>query len=140
MQRTAPRPILLVESNPEVRHAMMDWLSRTGYAVLTAIDGADAIAKLRAGSKPCLILLDLQSPQSLEFRRAQMQDPQTTGVPVAVYSGLYDPRLARAQLRASAYFYAPFDMTALQKVIDAHCRKYPRRHVKRPRDVKNGNR
>lgn len=137
--RPAPlQPILLVENSLEVRRAMTEWVRLMGYAVLSAIDGTDAIAKLHSGSRPCLILLDLQSPQSLEFRKAQMRDQRTADIPVVVYSGLYDPRMAAERLGATAYFYAPFDMDALRKVIEAHCRKYPRRRTKHDQTPKNG--
>ena len=124
MIRTPPRPILLIENSPEVRRAMVEWLKLMGYAVLTAVDGIDAIAKLRAGSRPCLILMDLQSPHSLEFRKAQTHDTRTANIPLVIYSGLYDPTIGAKQLHASAYFYTPFDLRALQRVIDVHCKKY----------------
>jgi len=126
---SAQLPILLVENSAEVRRAMVDWLRLMGYAVVTAISGTDALAKLHTGSRPCLILLDLQLPQmnSFEFRAAQLQDPRIANVPLVVYSSLYDPRIAAQRLQATAYFYAPFDMAALLKVIDTHCGKRRRK-------------
>ena len=129
---TAPLSILLVENSPEVRHAFVDWLRLLGYAVLTAIDGVDALARLRAGPKPCLVLLDLQVPHSVDFRRAQMQNPHLSEIPVVVYSGLYDPHIGARQLQADGYFYSPFDLHALQRVIDVYCTKYQRPHIHSP--------
>jgi len=122
----APRPILIVENSPEVRRALAHWLRLVGYNVLTAVDGSDALAKLRAQSKPCLILLDLHLPHSLEFRRMQLQNLRASKIPLVVYSGLYDPRAGAKQLQAAAYFATPFDLDALQRVIEAHCKKYQR--------------
>lgn len=133
-ESSAPRPLLLVENSPDVRHALLDWLLLQGYAVHTAINGIDALDKLRAGLRPCLILIHLHTPgmNGFEFRKRQLADRQVAGIPVVVYSGLYDPRMAAKLLNAAAYLCTPFDTAALGKVIEAHCkrRSWPSPHSK----------
>jgi CheY-like chemotaxis protein len=121
--------IMLIENSAAVRRAFVDWLVLMGYTVVTAITATDALAKLRAGAAPCVILLDLQLPQrgAVEFRRAQVRDPHSALIPLVVYSALYDPRLSAAQLDADAYVYAAFDMEAFLDIIEVHCQSsHPR--------------
>lgn len=129
-----PRPVLLIENNPDVRHAMVNWLSLQGYTVHTAINGIDGLDKLHTGLRPCLILLHLHMPamDGFEFRRLQLDDPQLARIPFVVYSGRYDPRIAAEILNATAYFFAPFDTDALGRVVEAHCKRRfgPRPHSK----------
>ena len=102
---------------------MVDWLLVQGYAVHTAINGIDALDKLHAGLRPCLILIHLHTPamDGFEFRRRQLDDPHLAGIPVVVYSGLYDPQMAAKVLNATAYLYTPFDIEMLRTIIEAHC-------------------
>lgn len=120
-----PPPILVVEDSVEVRRSL-EWLLRAhGYAVVTAVHGADALRKLHAGLRPCLILLDLQMPEmdGFEFRQLQLQEPRLATIPVVVCSAIRDPDAAAKQLKAAAYVEKPVDLDALLAVVAAHCRK-----------------
>ena len=119
-----PPPILLVEDNSELRRSLEWLLKGEGYAVVTAIHGADALSKLQAGLRPCLIILNLEMPvmTGFEFRKAQLQDPQLAPLPVVVYSARSDPQLFATQLKATAYLQKPLDAEALLRVVEAHCR------------------
>jgi CheY-like chemotaxis protein len=123
--KVAPALILLVEDSVDVRQSMEWLLTMQGYAVVTAIHGADALRKLRGGLVPCLILLDLQMPEmdGFEFRTAQLQDPQLARIPVVVYSGFSDARTAAGQLNATAYLQKPLDLDALLTVVEKCCGK-----------------
>lgn len=126
MDRPSSLPVLLVEHSAEVRRAVVEWLTLKGYAVSTAVNGVDALGKLRAGLKPCLILLDLHMPEmnGFEFRKRQLRDPQLARIPVVVYSGRYDPHIAAEQLRATAYFFIPFGTDGLSRIIEVHCGRH----------------
>jgi CheY-like chemotaxis protein len=118
-------PILVVEDCTEVRRSL-EWLLRAeGYAVVTAVHGADALRKLQAGLRPCLILLDLQMPEmdGFEFRKLQLQDLRLAPIPVLVYSGVRDPAATLKQLNAVAYVQKPLDLDKLLKIVETHCRK-----------------
>ncbi len=118
-------PILVVEDCVDVRRSL-EWLLRAeGYAVVTAIHGADALRKLQAGLRPCLILLDLQMPEmdGFEFRQLQLQDPQLANIPVVVYSDIRYPETAARKHKATAYVQKPLDLAALLAIVAAHCRR-----------------
>ena len=53
--------ILVVEDQEDLRAILRDFLTATGYIVIEAVDGADAVAKARSES-PDLVLMDIQLP------------------------------------------------------------------------------
>jgi CheY-like chemotaxis protein len=57
--------------------------------VLLADDGEDALSMLRTCVRPSLILLDMMMPHmnGLEFRAAQLQDPELAALPVVALTG-----------------------------------------------------
>lgn len=125
MAQRAATPILVVEDSADVRRSL-EWLLRVdGYRIVTAINGADALRKLQAGLRPCIILLDLNMPQmdGFEFRKRQLEDPDLAAIPVVVYSGISDPEAAAKQLHATAFLQKPFDLATLLATVEAHCAK-----------------
>ncbi len=82
---SAPRSVLLVEDDPELRRFVITALRMEGYAVRFAVDGDEAIALAR-DVRPDLVLLDLRLRrvdgwQVLAFLKA---DPHLRTVPVVV--------------------------------------------------------
>jgi CheY-like chemotaxis protein len=63
MMRPGPEPalVLVVDDEDGVRETMRDLVQMFGYAVMTAANGAEALALL-ADHRPCLIVLDLLMP------------------------------------------------------------------------------
>ncbi len=111
--------ILVVEDDTEIRAALCAILREEGHRVLSAADGSEALAQLRGGERPAIILLDLMMPamSGAEFRAAQLGDPRLAGIPVVVLSA--DCRFletARA-LGAAAAFGKPFEVSLLLDTI-----------------------
>jgi CheY-like chemotaxis protein len=81
------KSILVVDDDPVVRHVWTETLTRSGYGVLPASHGREALAHLRA-VVPDLIVLDLRMPEmsGSEFLKALVG----TTVPVLVVSGFLD--------------------------------------------------
>jgi len=79
-------PILLVEDHTDLREAMTGLLEAYGYEVVTAIDGSEALDRLRHGVAPSLIVLDLEMPREdgWKFRAAQIRDPKLATIPTIV--------------------------------------------------------
>jgi signal transduction histidine kinase/CheY-like chemotaxis protein len=61
------RPILVVEDDAPTREFVAELLSKSGYAVATAADGAEARSRV-AASLPELVILDLVLPHSSGFQ------------------------------------------------------------------------
>lgn len=113
--------ILVVEDNDDVREMMAVTLELEGHNVRTAVNGRDALEKLRGGEKPCVILLDLMMPvmNGWEFRRALEHDPALADVPVVVISAATGEIVRNT--RADAFISKPIDMDRLLDVVCELC-------------------
>ncbi len=75
--------ILLVDDSKTELHFLSDLLTKRGFKVRTAENGADAMKRL-AEEKPDLILMDVVMPgqNGFQLTRAITRDPQFADVPV----------------------------------------------------------
>ena len=113
--------ILVVEDNDDVREMMAVTLELEGHEVSTAVNGRDALNKLRAGDRPCVILLDLMMPvmNGWEFRNVLERDPILKSVPVVIVSAATAELVHNAD--AAAYLPKPLDMEQLLHVVGGFC-------------------
>ena len=79
--------ILIVDDSPTERYYLTDILVRNGFAVTTADNGEEALARIKA-DKPQLILMDVVMPGANGFQvtRAIARDPELQDVPVIICS------------------------------------------------------
>jgi two-component system, cell cycle response regulator DivK len=75
--------VLLVEDNEMNRDMLSRRLERRGFAVVTAVDGADGVAKSKR-DLPDIVLMDMSLPvmDGWEATRAIRADEATRGMPV----------------------------------------------------------
>ncbi|HEU4328146.1 MAG TPA: response regulator [Roseiflexaceae bacterium] len=119
--------ILVVEDDAMIRAALARVLAKTGHTVLEAADGAKALECLRTVQpRPSLILLDLVMPvmDGVQFRRAQLADPDLACIPVVVLTAASQTEAETAELRAVAVLIKPIEMVdllgAVAQVIGPH--------------------
>lgn len=114
--------VLLVDDSCEVRAALTYALRAGGYRTAIAPDGAAALARLRAGLSPCVILLDLDMPRKggLAFREEQLADPRLAAIPVAAYSGSAHLR-PHAESLGLPFFDKTVDEGPLLEFVSLHC-------------------
>lgn len=91
--------VLIADDDPDINDVLRHVFTRAGFAVLTAADGLEALAKA-ARVIPDLVLTDLNMPRmdGLQLCTAIRANRATAGIPVAVLSGslrLDDPRARR---------------------------------------------
>jgi twitching motility two-component system response regulator PilH len=81
----AIQKILVVDDSPTERYYYADLLTRSGYTVLTAENGEEAIAKAK-NDLPQLILMDVVMPGQNGFQvtRAISRDPVTAHIPIII--------------------------------------------------------
>ncbi len=119
--RAEGRPtILLVEDDEDITEVLCLVLSGLGYDVVTADDGAGALARLRREREPPrLILLDLMMPgmNGWEFRAEQMRDPRLRGIPVVVMTGIGDAENEAAAMGVDGLLAKPVDLDELKKSV-----------------------
>ena len=79
--------ILIVDDSPTERFYLTDILVRAGYAVSTAVNGEEAIDKIRT-ERPQLILMDVVMPGANGFQvtRSIARDPALAAIPVIICS------------------------------------------------------
>jgi CheY-like chemotaxis protein len=120
---SAELPILIVEDDLNTQEAMKTLLEKRGYPVVVAANGADGILQLRAGLRPCLIILDMIMPEKngFQFRAEQILDPALSEIPVIICSGDAEAQGDMARLGAAAYFSKPVDVTQLLAVVQELC-------------------
>ena len=116
-------PILVVEDDPDVRDAMTAILESEGYEVVGAAEGHEALDRLRGGSPPCVILLDLMMPvmDGFEFRVQQLQDPELADIPVIVFSSGGDLHRKVSPLAADGWLAKPIDIPKLLELVRTRC-------------------
>jgi CheY-like chemotaxis protein len=115
--------VLVVEDEAEVRDAISNLLHFRAFTVRSAPDGRQAIAQLRDGYRPCLILLDLTMPgmDGAAFRHEQQATADCAHIPVVIVSGHDDGQGIAATLGARDFLKKPVRITTLLDALDRHC-------------------
>ena len=79
--------ILIVDDSPTERLYLTDILVKNGFTVSTAMNGDEAIERIRA-ERPELILMDVVMPGANGFQvtRAISRDPELAALPIIICS------------------------------------------------------
>lgn len=111
--------VLIVDDEFDIRQAVAEVLAEEGHQVLSAGDGAEALAYLRE-FHPNLVLLDLMMPgmNGWEFRAAQQgdPDPELRSIPVVILSALG----REGTIDADGFMQKPFDLDDLLSTVQRH--------------------
>ncbi len=114
--------LLIVDDDKEIRDALTEVLEDEGYVVEAAVNGADALSRLRAGSGalPGLILLDLMMPimDGPQFRSAQLGDPRLATIPILVLSADRNATLKGEALGGAEACTKPIRLETLLAAIE----------------------
>lgn len=114
---TTKASVFVVDDEELIREALEPLLEGAGYDVAFAEDGREALAQMRAGAAPDIILFDLAMPSmnGWEFRAIQKRDPLLSHVPVVAITADGSPQ-AEA-ISAEAYLRKPFGAQVLLDTI-----------------------
>jgi DNA-binding response OmpR family regulator len=120
-----PPLILAVDDGPENLDILRVRLESQGYAVITAIDGEEAIACIRS-EKPDLVLLDIMMPKrdGISVVREVKADPDLSAIPIILVTAKADTRDVVTGLDAGGddYLTKPFEHGALMARVRAMLR------------------
>ena len=86
-----PSTVLIVDDNPQNVELLVAFLESLPVALVTAVDGVDALAKV-AEHKPDLILLDVMMPRMSGFQVCQKlkADPATRDIQILMVTALHE--------------------------------------------------
>ena len=115
--------ILVIDDEPNVRDMLEIGLTRHGFAVACAADGAEALQTLRA-SAPDAILLDVMMPK-IDGVSLVPLIRRITEAPIVMLSALSDAQDKIAGLSAGAddYVAKPFDLGEIAARLRAQLRR-----------------
>lgn len=113
--------ILVVDDSRTMTLSLRSNLEHNGFTVVTAIDGVDALEKLKAGLKPDLIITDIKMPRmdGLELIREIKLLPEVRFVPILTLTTENNPkkREASKQMGATGWLVKPISGTDLIQVV-----------------------
>ena len=111
-QAVSDKTLLLVDDSITLRQNLALTLQKSGYQVLQAGDGDEAIEQLRSHPNISLMICDLEMPQmnGFEFLNYRRQDPAIAQLPIVILTSQTGEnyRLMAMELGATAYINKPF--------------------------------
>jgi CheY-like chemotaxis protein len=112
--------VLIVDDDPNLLEVTSFVIESEGMAVETARNGEEALALLRAGKRPGVVLLDLMMPvmNGWEFLDEVAKDPLLQVIPVVVLTAA-----ERAQVPGTVEILRkPMDLRALLRTVERYVR------------------
>jgi CheY-like chemotaxis protein len=111
--------VLVVEDDEGVRDALRSVLEDEGFTVTSAENGVQALEMLRAGPRPCLMLLDLMMPvmNGFDLSEQLQSDPVLCDLPVVIITAAHAPVLPRA-IRVMR---KPIRINELMAIVREYC-------------------
>jgi two-component system, chemotaxis family, chemotaxis protein CheY len=112
--------VLVVDDDPSLLEVTSFVIESEGMAVKTAKNGEEALALLRAGRAPELVLLDLMMPvmNGWEFLEEIAKDPLLKVLPVVVLTAAARPEVPGV----AGVLCKPMDLKALLRVVERYVR------------------
>ncbi len=128
-----PNKILAVDDDPDIRDALTMILESQGYKVVTAQDGIEALANLKA-EKPDLMILDLLMPKMDGWAVCkELQDPRWSkyrGIPILILTSVREEASRRRyeletglELDVDDYVEKPFSPDVLLERVSRLIKK-----------------
>jgi CheY-like chemotaxis protein len=112
----------VIEDDADIREVMIEALVAEGHRAAAAASGTAALAQLRDGMKPELILLDsnMAGMNGAAFRAEQLRDPALADIPVLLLSGGGDLAELAASLQVQ-FLRKPFRLSELIAAVNELC-------------------
>jgi CheY-like chemotaxis protein len=108
--------VMVVEDDHDSRASLYQLLTESGYSVITADDGQQALDLLERGIRPRVILIDLMMPEvgGYDLIEVLRRDPELRFTPTVVITAM-----AKHQVKviADAVFHKPLEFAPLLSTI-----------------------
>lgn len=113
--------VLVADDDENIRLALTVRLSKSGYEVLNAVDGASTISTA-VKEKPDLLLLDISMPagNGLHVARSLRGMPDTSGIPIVFMTAKEKPEYLEAAMNCGAvgFLNKPFEENVLMPLVE----------------------
>lgn len=116
VRRRRARPILVVDDDSAIRDTERQILADSGFRVVEARDGAEALRAIDI-DPPALVILDVQMPGIDGPTFARELHTRLRRVPLVILTGVADPKREADRCNAEAYLRKPFDADELVRVV-----------------------
>jgi DNA-binding NtrC family response regulator len=116
------RTVLVVDDDLDLRVALEEVLTESGYHAVLAQSAEHALQLLETVARPCLVLLDYTMPGAGAegFLSAIANRADAGSFAVVVMTGM--PRVAlRSDTRITGQLSKPFEMDQLLVLLESHC-------------------
>ncbi len=110
--------VLVVDDDPDIRDGLRMVLEDEGFAVRTAADGAEAVARMEH-ERPCFVILDLMMPvmDGWEVAGRMHDEERLAHIPVCVVTAT--PEWAPAD--SACVLGKPIDVHRLLRIVHDYC-------------------
>lgn len=129
-KQAKPLTVLLVEDTEDNRFMMRRLLEMTGYRVVEAMNGEEAV-KVAEAESPQLILMDLSLPviDGLAATRLIRKLPKCESTPIVAVSAhdTSDFQSEALQAGCNSYLTKPIDFNELEQLIVKLLKKQPQK-------------
>jgi two-component system, cell cycle response regulator DivK len=116
------KKILLVEDNEMNRDMLSRRLSRKGYEILIAVDGAQGVS-MTVSNQPDIVLMDMSLPvlDGWEATRQLKSNPQTKAIPIIALTAhaMSGDREKALEAGCDEYDTKPIELPRLLEKIEA---------------------
>lgn len=110
--------ILIVEDDETISSTIRAFLESEGYAILTAVNGAEALDQLKNKSMPHLILLDMKMPVMNGWQFAlEFLNRHDHKSPIVVMTAAADAEQRAKDIHAIGWVGKPFLLDELLRTI-----------------------
>ena len=123
------KTILIVDDEPDVVSYLEMILQDNGYSTLTAVNGNEALAKVRE-ARPDLVTLDISMPEAsgTRFYKELKTDEELSGTPVFIVTAVtglggdeqaYERFISKRRLvpAPEGFFHKPLDRAAFIQAV-----------------------
>jgi CheY-like chemotaxis protein len=112
--------VLIIDNDPDILEATRFALENEGFSVETARHGEAALQRLRVGTRPAVVLLDLMMPEmnGWQFLEEVAKVPSLKTIPIVVLTAV--PRVEVSG--AVEVLHKPVDLGLLIEVVERHAR------------------
>jgi two-component system chemotaxis response regulator CheY len=113
--------VLVVDDSSSIRQRVSSVLGEAGFEVVGAVDGFDALAKLKEANGVRLVIADINMPRlnGLQMISKIQSDEKTAGIPILVLTTEGDPDLISEarKLGVKAWMVKPFKPEVLVAAV-----------------------